>query len=294
MTRSIPGAFGALLTAALLVPAALGAQSKPSEPATISQTIDGTKITIEYSRPRARTRDGLFGKVVHWNETWTPGANNATTLEISKDVKLNGRPLPKGKYSVWMVVKQTGPWVVALDTNHRRWHLPHPDTTPMLLRFPVAPEEAPFVDVLTWSFPSLRVNGGTITMQWGNIRIPIDVEVESSLRVRLAADEAERYIGRYAVTFTDDPSRTRTLVLAYEDSTLKGQWEPNDETMGRFAMIRLGSGWFAPGLYDQKGQIYEVLRPGMVFQFRLENGKAASFEVRNQSDKLEVTGKRQG
>ena len=77
-------------------PPSLG-QVKASEPATVSQTIDGTEIALAYSRPRARGRDSLFGKVVTWQEVWTPGANWATTLEVSRNVRVNGHQLPLGK-----------------------------------------------------------------------------------------------------------------------------------------------------------------------------------------------------
>ena len=62
-------------------------------------------VTINYARPRARGRSPLFGKVVRWGDTWTPGANWATTLEVSREVRLDGHPIPKGKYSVWFVVQ---------------------------------------------------------------------------------------------------------------------------------------------------------------------------------------------
>ena len=71
-------------------PSAAAAQIRASEIGTMSQIIDGTKITMEYSRPRARGRDQLFGHVVHWNEVWTPGANWATTFETNKNITLNG------------------------------------------------------------------------------------------------------------------------------------------------------------------------------------------------------------
>jgi DUF2911 family protein len=77
----------------LLLPAPVAAQVRASEPASISQTVDGTKLTVTYSRPRARARDSLFGKVVTWGEVWTPGANLATTLELSKNAKLEGHPI---------------------------------------------------------------------------------------------------------------------------------------------------------------------------------------------------------
>jgi len=92
----------------------------------VSQTVDGTKLTVTYSRPRARTRDSLFGKVVKWNEVWTPGANMATSLEVNKSVKLDGHPVPKGKYSVWMVVRPTGNWTFVLDPRSDLYHEAHP------------------------------------------------------------------------------------------------------------------------------------------------------------------------
>ena len=42
--------------------------------------VNGTTITLDFSRPVARGRDSLFGGVVHWGELWTPGANWATKL----------------------------------------------------------------------------------------------------------------------------------------------------------------------------------------------------------------------
>src|SRR5207244_13352769 len=64
------GRTGLTLLAGLgiLLPISAHAQVRASEPASISQTVDGTKLTVTYSRPRARTRDSLFGKIVTWGE----------------------------------------------------------------------------------------------------------------------------------------------------------------------------------------------------------------------------------
>ena len=64
----------------------LHAQIRASEMATFTQMIDGTKISMSYSRPRGRGRDPLFGSVksVRWDEVWTPGANYATTFEVNR------------------------------------------------------------------------------------------------------------------------------------------------------------------------------------------------------------------
>src|SRR5205085_11148207 len=111
---------------------------RASEIGMLAQTIDGTKITVEYSRPRARGRDTLFGtKFVQWGETWTPGANWATTLDVDKPVTLNGKAVAKGKYSVWMIVRKGSEWTVVLDPRAHRYHEDRPDSIAAQIRFPV-------------------------------------------------------------------------------------------------------------------------------------------------------------
>src|SRR5215218_1928112 len=99
------------------------AQRRASELATVTQVIDGATVGIEYYRPMLRGRRPFGpGAVVHWGEVWTPGANWATTLEASRDVRLNGQALPKGKYSVWLIPQETGDWTLFLSPDARRFH----------------------------------------------------------------------------------------------------------------------------------------------------------------------------
>src|SRR4051812_47371942 len=87
-----------------LTPALACAQIRASEHGTVTQRVSGTTISVEYDRPVARGRT-LFGEggVVHWGDKWTPGANWATTIDVDTDVRIDGQPLPKGKYSIWLV-----------------------------------------------------------------------------------------------------------------------------------------------------------------------------------------------
>lgn len=171
----------AALAAALLLalaPAGAGAQRRVSEAASTSQTVAGTRLTVEYYRPVARGRTGLFGEVVRWGEVWTPGANWATTLEASRPVRVNGQPLAAGKYSLWMVVREQGDWTVLFHPTARRFHTQRPDTAEAVLRLTVPPREAPHLEVLTWSFPAVSRRGTTLQMQWGTTVIPLEVTVE--------------------------------------------------------------------------------------------------------------------
>ena len=274
------------------IPSALFAQIRASELASVSQTVDGTKIAIEYSRPRVRGRSALFGtKNIGWDEVWTPGANYATSLETNHDIKLDGHPVPKGKYSVWMVVRKSGPWTFVLDPRPKLFHMAHPDSTSSQIRFPVTAQVAPLTEVLTWSFPDIRAGGATLAMSWVKTRVSVEIEVEPSLVVELPSADATPFLGRYifeAMTKEDSAKKHQDqLVVTYEKGTLKGQFDPNVEFMGKFALIRIGPDSFVPGIYDEKGVMYEVLRPDLIVEFKRSNGRAASFEMRDDSDSLQ-------
>jgi hypothetical protein len=279
----------------LALPTTASAQIRASEIGTMSQIIDGTKITMEYSRPRARGRNPLFGTpIVRWDEVWTPGANWATTFDVTKDVTLGGRRVPKGKYSVWMVVKQDGNWTTVLDPDVRRYHMEPPDSSATQVRIPVRPREGPFTEVLTWAVPEISATGGTLTMSWGTTVVAMPIAVEPSLRMTMSAADAAPYIGRYeyVVRIGADSGKRSTLVVTHRDSTLEGRWEPNDPYFRTFALIRIAPHWFAPGVYDRQGRIYEVYKPEMTFEFTVADGKATSLQVRTEDDKVEAAGKR--
>src|SRR6185436_11079230 len=86
----------------ILAPGTTSAQVKASQTGTVSQEVGATKIALQFDRPVARGRE-LFGALVKWGAVWTPGANTATTIDLSEDVTVQGERLAKGKYSVWSI-----------------------------------------------------------------------------------------------------------------------------------------------------------------------------------------------
>ncbi len=284
----------ATFVASIALSSSLSAQVRASELGTMSQVIDGTRITVEYSRPRARGRDPIFGtKAVHWDEVWTPGANYATTFEVDKPVKLNGIPVAKGKYSVWMVVRKSGPWTVVLEPKVKLYHMSPPDSTKLQVRFPVTVKAVPFTDVLTWSMPELTMSGGTLVMDWERVRVPINIEVVPSLVTTIPAAEAAPYLGEWSFTEQDSTGKATKvlqLTVTHEDGTLKARWTPEDPYFKKFALVRIAPDWFAPGIYD-KGEIYEVIKPDVTLEFSRENGRVVSFLIRDMEDNVWGIGK---
>lgn len=175
-----------------------GAQGMPSEKGSVSQTIDGTTITIEYYRPVARGRTP-FPDVVHWGRVWTPGANWATTLDVDKPVHLNGYAVSKGKYSVWMI---PGPdeWTVVLNRDSKRFHTQPPASSDDEARFTVKPGAGAHMETLTWYFPVVTRDGATLDMHWGTTVIPLRLTVEPSRPPDVSERERTMYAGRYHLT----------------------------------------------------------------------------------------------
>lgn len=285
-----------LTLAAFALPAAGHAQIRASELGSVSQVVDGTKLTVTYSRPRARGRETIFGTAAaHWGEVWTPGANYATTIESSRNVKLNGVAVPKGRYSVWFIVRQRGDWTMLLDPKDRVYHMNPPDSAKVMpgqIRIPLHTDSTAFTDVLTWWFPEVRADGGTLAFAWERRRANVSFEVEPSFPTTLAIAEAQPYVGRYEYADKDSTGKptTAALVVMYDDTsrTMKAEWVPWDNYMKRFAMIRVAPDMFVPGIYDKAGRIYEVIRPEMLFQFKRDGGKVTVVDLRDDQDSLQM------
>jgi DUF2911 family protein len=300
--------FGAFLLLWPALPATGLAQIRASERGSLSQTVDGTVITVDYARPRARGRDTLFGGVVKWDEVWTPGANYATTLEVSKDLTLDGHRVPKGKYSVWMIVRKDADWTVVLDPRHHRYHTDPPDSTAEQVRYAIHPGEGPFTEALTWSAPEIRVTGCTLAMQWGTTRVALDVKVEPTHALTVARQEVAALLGRYRFAWTPPPpdstkpatDTTRqapdtappmTMTLTYENGMLMARLDPPPfPEAGTLVMIRIAPDWFTPAML-QNGEVYDVWSE-WVFEFARSGGRVTGFEVRGDADRIDATGTR--
>jgi hypothetical protein len=188
-----------------------------SEKGSVSQTVDGTTIAIEYSRPVARGRVP-FPDVVHWGRTWTPGANWATTIDVDKPVRINGDPLPKGKYSVWMIPGQET-WTVMFNRDVRRWHTQPASSSDEQLRLTVKPSTGQHMETLAFEFPVVTRDGTTLDMHWGTTVVAMRVVVDPS-RARTVGDaDRASYVGRYRLTPVDSTGRVPATTLEVFESS---------------------------------------------------------------------------
>jgi hypothetical protein len=282
------------------------AQLRASERATVSQTVDGTVMTVNYARPMARGRTGIFGTQVYWGETWTPGANQATTLRVSKDVTIEGQPVPQGAYSVWIEIVK-GPWEMVLDQDTTLVHHQPPRKRAGQIRFPVMREHRPFMEGLTWWFPEVRGTATTLAMQWDTVYVPLWIRVPLSIPTAVSRETARRIIGVYQVAFEPDLVSSDTTLhrpvleivpsarftVRREGTELRGVMDPpmyREPGYRDWLLIPLGNGSFRFGRI-LNGELLEVVTR-LVVEFDTTGDRAASFEIRGPADRLIGKGSR--
>lgn len=168
-----------LTLAALMMTSLLWAQgdkaSRPSPPATASGKVKDANITINYSSPAAKGRK-VFGELVPYGQVWRAGANEATIFETDKDIKVEGKTLPAGKYSLyaipgekeWTIIfnKQTGQWGV------KRGGVTSRDEAQDALSVKVKPKKSSAMNERL----AYEVTNNGFAIRWENTEVPVAIK----------------------------------------------------------------------------------------------------------------------
>jgi hypothetical protein len=151
------------------------AQGYPfSQRGSVTQHVAHTTVAIEYGRPVARGR-ALFGQLVPWDSVWHPGADSATRISFDHPVKLEGRDVKAGEYSVWLIPRASQPWTVILSRAAHTFHKPYPGAAHDAYRFDVTPERGAHMESLAYYFPSVVRDQAVLRIHWGETIVPIRV-----------------------------------------------------------------------------------------------------------------------
>ena len=149
---------------------------RPSQLGSVTQHVNKTTITLQYSRPVARGRV-LFGQLVPWGKIWTPGANDATTIAVSTDVQVNGHKLAAGTYTVWSV-PQAEQWTLVFNSEHPVFHNRYESVANKeVLRVEASPRSGGHMETLAWYFPLVDGRKAELVVHWGTVVVPLQIEV---------------------------------------------------------------------------------------------------------------------
>jgi hypothetical protein len=111
-----------LICGALLAAVAFGQGQKkaPASPkADTAITVNGKKISVAYSAPSLRGRK-FIGGLHQYGQVWRAGANNATALHTDADLDIGGLAVPKGDYTLYVLLDATA-WQLVINKQTGQW-----------------------------------------------------------------------------------------------------------------------------------------------------------------------------
>ena len=162
-----------LLTSAAFAqatPATPAQAAKPSPAATATGKIGTTDVTVNYSSPGVKGRK-IFGGLEPYGKVWRAGANEATTVEFSKAVMVEGKPLPAGKYGFFLIPTEKQ-WTVIFNKVPNQWGAFKYDEKQDALRVMVTPRKT--------ATPTERlvyeVTPKGLVMRWETVELPVAIK----------------------------------------------------------------------------------------------------------------------
>lgn len=177
-----------LCLSVLLAALPLAAQNQPkkppaSPPATATGMIAGKTITIIYSSPRVKgregkifTKDGLISHDPHY-PIWRAGANAATTLKTDGDISLGDLNVPAGTYTLFVDISDPAQWTLIVSKDTGEWGLKYDSSKDLgRVKMKMSKPHA-MVEDLTYTITTHGGNKGRLALEWENVRASVPITV---------------------------------------------------------------------------------------------------------------------
>jgi len=129
---------------------------------------------VVYSRPSKNGRK-VFGELVEDGKVWRLGANEATEIEFFRDVKIGGKTVKKGRYTMYALENPTK-WTLIINKETDIWGAFKYDATKDLVRVDCdVVKTTDLVESFTMIFEKLTDKSITLTMNWDDevVKLPI-------------------------------------------------------------------------------------------------------------------------
>jgi hypothetical protein len=172
----------AVLKCVSVVIAAAGLLSAQSPPAQATVTIGNKKLAIKYSAPAVRGRKIFVpGGVISHDPTypvWRAGANEATAFHTDADLDVAGLRVPKGDYTLFVLIKDPDAWELIVSKETGQWGLSY-NAAQDLGRVKMTMSKPPSsIEKMKYTLSDLGGNKGKLQLEWENhiASVPITVK----------------------------------------------------------------------------------------------------------------------
>jgi hypothetical protein len=127
---------------------------------------------VIYSRPHLQGRE-LFHGLLSYGQPWRLGANEATELDLFKNVTVQDKKINEGRYILYCIPQQDK-WTIVFNKNIDTWGL-KPDSSKDAYRFDIpVTKTSNRIEYFTMAFEKAAY-GANLIMAWDNVeaRLPL-------------------------------------------------------------------------------------------------------------------------
>lgn len=133
---------------------------------------DQPAARVIYGRPQKAGRT-IFGNIVSYGLVWRLGANEATEIELFKNAKVNGKPLAKGRYTMFAIC-DTGKWTLIFNSEKDIWGLAYNQKKDVLRVDVPATNTDTIAEAFTIYFDDVK-GGANLNILWDSVKVSLPI-----------------------------------------------------------------------------------------------------------------------
>ena len=211
-------------------------QSPVASPrAKVSQKVGLVNINLDYSRPSKKGRT-IFGNIVPFDQIWRTGANQATSISFSDDVKINNQLVEAGEYHVYSVPRENSLDLVIYKKTDAWGSLKSFDETLIKARVTSDFYDLPFsIETFTISFGDISNAGASLNISWDN-KVAIYVidaltreKMLNSIKETMAKNPTKNDFRKAAMYYYEEniniDKAVKWIDIAFDDSDDLKYWQ---------------------------------------------------------------------
>jgi hypothetical protein len=150
-------------------------QPRPSPLELVTMKYEDTYVKITYCRPHKRGR-ATFGELVPYDEVWRTGANEATEITLTGDIKMGGNLLKAGTYSLFSIPSDEK-WTIIINKDLGQWGAFRYNEQNDILRFEANTQETEVIyEPFTIEFEQSGLQKTNLLLIWDKTKVVIPIE----------------------------------------------------------------------------------------------------------------------
>ncbi|MEP6584864.1 MAG: DUF2911 domain-containing protein [Ginsengibacter sp.] len=130
-------------------------------------------MRVTYSRPQLNGRR-VFGELQEYGKVWRLGANEATEIEFFKEVKISGRKVKKGRYTLY-AIPFADKWTLIINKETDIWGSFRYDQSKDVLRTDLPTSKYQSTEAMTMTFDK-TTRGADLDMYWDDLKVSLPIE----------------------------------------------------------------------------------------------------------------------